>query len=120
MRRWRTCGTRHSPLESPFAITQTVGAQLISPWAGVCTRAVDTIIRKAIAKKPVDRYQSVDDLLDNLRRARVAQAGGQGAAAGDSRRGWSWSRLWVRRCGAFQIISGLVYWGHVTYAVLPD
>jgi hypothetical protein len=41
MRRWRTCGTRHSPPEphSKFEITQRAGAQLISPWAGICTRA---------------------------------------------------------------------------------
>jgi predicted Ser/Thr protein kinase len=41
-------------------------------------KAVDTIVRTAIAKDPVDRYQSIGDLLDDLRRVKTAQAGGRG------------------------------------------
>ncbi len=37
-------------------------------------KALDTIVRKSIARDPADRYQSVGDLLDDLRRVKTARS----------------------------------------------
>jgi len=91
---------RSTPARSVVrSILEDTPASPSSAQAGV-PKAVDAIVRKAIAKDPVDRYQSVGDLLDDLRRVKTAPAGGRGpwlaVAAGLAAIAFVGAALWFR------------------------